>query len=133
MFCFFIWQLARFLTNNCQFGVFTVDTTCNLGAFYVTPITYSHLLREDVKSEMHSIPMGPLLVHQQKNFVSFNYFCSTVIGYDRHLRKIMAFGTDGDASLIESLSNAFPFAVQLRCIHFKRNMEEKLKSSYNNF
>ena len=82
---------------------------------------------------MHSIPMGLLLVHQQKNFVSFNYFCSTVIGYDRHLRKIMAFGTDGDASLIESLSNAFPFAVQLRCIHFKRNMEEKLKSSYNNF
>ena len=130
---FFNWQLedmARFLTNNCQFGVLTVDTTYNLGAFYVTPMTYSHLLLEDVKSGMHPILMGPLLVHQQKNFVSFNYFCSTVIGYDRRLRNIMAFGTDGDASLIESLSHAFPFAVQLRCtIHFKRNLEEKLKSS----
>ena len=101
---FFNWQLedmARFLTNNYQFGVLTVDTTYNLGAFYVTPMTYSHLLLEDVKSGMHPILMGPLLVHQQKNFVSFNYFCSTVIGYDRHLRNIMAFGTDGDASLIE--------------------------------
>ena len=74
--------------------------------------------------------MGPLIVHQQKNFVSFNYFSSTVIGYDRRLHNIMAFGTDGYASLIKSLSHAFPFAIQLRCtIHFKRNLEEKLKSS----
>ncbi len=42
----------------------------------------------------------------------------------------MAFGTDGNNSLVESLGHAFPFAIQLRCtIHFKRNLEEKLKSS----
>lgn len=37
------WQLddtVRFLTNNHHFGVLTVDTTYNLGDFYVTPIVY---------------------------------------------------------------------------------------------
>ena len=71
-----------------------------------------------------------VLVHQKTNFVSFNYFCNTLVGFDKRLKNVMAFGTDGDSALIDSLNHAFPYAVQLRCtIHFKRNLEEKLKSS----
>ena len=41
---FFDWQLRdmeRFLTDNRQFGVLTVDTTFNLGEFYMTILTHS--------------------------------------------------------------------------------------------
>jgi hypothetical protein len=41
------WQLddmVRFLTNNHSFGILTVDTTFNLGEFFVTPLAYPHLM-----------------------------------------------------------------------------------------
>ena len=41
----------------------------------------------------------------------------------------MAFGTDGDKALVEAFAHNFPYAIHLRCfIHFKRNVEEKLKT-----
>ena len=42
---------------------------------------------------------------------------------------MLAFGSDGDKALTEAFTHNFPYAVQLRCfIHFRRNIEEKLKS-----
>lgn len=41
----------------------------------------------------------------------------------------MAFGIDGDKGLVEAFTHSFPYSIQLRCfIHFRRNVEEKLKS-----
>ena len=48
---FYEWQvddLVRFCTHNCSFSALTVDTTFNLGDFFVTPMTYHHLKLEDV-------------------------------------------------------------------------------------
>ena len=48
---FFNWQLqdfVQFLTNDKVFGIFTANTTYNLGEFYVTPTTYKHLMLEDI-------------------------------------------------------------------------------------
>ena len=50
---FFDWQLCdmeHFLSNNRQFGVLTVDTTFNLGEFYVTVVTYPQLMLQDVRT-----------------------------------------------------------------------------------
>lgn len=58
------------------------------------------------------------------DFASFNYFSSTLIGFNKNLRNLRAFGTDGQESLIDSFGHSFPFAVQL--IHMKKNMAEKL-------
>ena len=80
--------MVKFLTNNSQFSVLTVDTTFNLGAFYVTPLTYEHLLLEDIQSAVHPVMIGPILVHQQTNFASFNYLCSSLIGFDCCLRQV---------------------------------------------
>ena len=126
------WQLqdlVRFAANNQKFCIMTVDTTYNLGQFYVTPITYHHLMLKNVKTGKHPIILGPILIHQKVDFAAFNYFASTLIGCKRELAKVMAFGTDGDKALIEAFVHNFPYAIQLRCfIHFKRNVEEKLKS-----
>lgn len=52
----FNWQLDDiecFLTNNHQFGILTVDTTYNPGDFYVTALTYPHLILQDVATKNH--------------------------------------------------------------------------------
>lgn len=128
---FYDWQindLKRFLTNSCQFSIFTIDTTYNLGDFYVTPTTYQHLLLEDSTSGKHPHFLGPILIHYKKNFSAFNYLACTLIEHCQNLRDIQAFGSDGDPALVEALSHNFPIAKQLRCfIHLKRNITEKLK------
>ena len=126
------WQLddmVRFLTSNHRFGVLTADTTYNLGEFYVTPLVYPHLMLEDTKTRKPPLLLGPMLIHQSVDFSAFNYFMSTLIGCRRELRHVMAYGTDGDKAIIEAMTHSFPYAIQLRCfIHFRRNVEEKLKN-----
>ena len=120
--------MERFLTNNNEFGILTVDTTYNLGEFYVTPLTYPHLMLQDIKSNKPPLMLGPILVHQSTAFSAYNYFASTLIGLRPKLRHILAFGSDGDKALIEAFTHNFPYAIQLQCfIHFRRNVEEKLK------
>jgi hypothetical protein len=63
------------------------------------------------------------------DFSSFNYFAGTLIGHRPQLRKLMAYGTDGDKALAEAFSHNFSLSVHLRCfLHFRKNIEEKLKS-----
>ena len=129
---FFDWQLRdmeRFLTNNHQFGVLSVDTTFNLGEFYVTVVTYPQLMLQDVSTGKHPAMFGPVLIHQQKDFPSFNYFAATLISHNKNLRNVLCFGTDGDKALVEAFAHNFPYALQLRCfIHFKKNVQEKMRS-----
>ena len=94
---FFDWQLqdlVRFHTYNRQFGILTADTTFNLGKWYVTPTSYHHLMLEDVKSHKQPVIIGPVLIHQHKDFSSFNYFASTLVSHDCRLRNLLAFGTE---------------------------------------
>ena len=70
---FFDWQLAdmeRFVANGQ--GILSVDPTYNLGEFYVTPTTFSHLMLEDVITKKHPSLLGPVLVHQRMDFATFN-------------------------------------------------------------
>ena len=121
-------ELVKFTTKQAEFSVFVADTTYNLGDFYVTPTTYQHLMLEDSTSHKHPSFLGPTLVHQRKNFSSFNYFSSTLIGANNKLQNVQAFGTDGDLALIEAFSHNFRDARQLRCfIHLKRNISDKLR------
>lgn len=126
---FFDWQVAdmeRFLVNGK--GILTVDSTYNLGDFYVTPTTFPHFMLEDVITRKHPTILGPVLVHQRMDFATFNYFGSSLIGFNKKLCHLSAFGTDGQESLIDAFGHSFPEAIQLRCfIHFKRNISEKLK------
>ena len=83
---------------------------------------------EEIKTKTHPVMMGPLLVYQKVDFPAFNYFASTLIGLQRDLKHVLAFGTDGDKAIVEALSHNFPFAIQLCCfLHFRKNVERKLK------
>ena len=127
----FDWHLQdmeRFLTQPEEFGILTIDTTYNLGQFYVTPTTYPHLMLEDISTRKHPVMLGPVLVHQRMDFATFNYFASTLVGLNKTLRNVRAFGTDGQESMIEAFGHSFPHAMHLSCFtHFKKNSIEKLK------
>ena len=108
-------------------GILTADTTYDLGVFYVTPTTYPHLMLEDISTRKHPSLLGPMLIHQGMDFSSFNYLVSTLIGFNKKLRYICAFGTAGQESMIEAFSHGFLFAAQSRCFfHMKKNITEKL-------
>ena len=140
---FYNWQakdLVRFCTHNHSFSILTIDTTYNLGEFYVTPITYHHLMLEDVRTGKHPIMAGPMLVHQCIKYSAFNYFASTLIGCNKSLHNVLAFGTDGDKNLTEAFGHNFPFAFQFWCfVHFKKMFKRSskvwvfLKKSQTNF
>lgn len=86
------------------------DTTYNLGDFYVTLLSYKHLMLEDIHTGKPPVLPGPVLVYQQMCFPylttllllslmlinSFKYFASSPIDADKSLRYVLAFRTDGD-------------------------------------
>ena len=87
--------------------------------------TSINLMLEDIRTGKPSLLPGPVVIHQQVKFSSFNYFGSSLIDADKSLRYVQAFGTDGDTNLSDALSH---FAKVLRCfIHFERNLCEKLR------
>ena len=121
-------DMVRFLTNPVEFAITGVDPTFNFGDFNITPIVYRNLLLEHRTKGYIPLMLGPILVHQQKKFCSYNYFASTLIGLKPSLRNILAFGTDGESELIKAFTTNFPNAIHLRCFrHFRANLSSKLK------
>ena len=64
-------DIAKFCTNPKQFFVFQVDPTFDLGPSSVTTTQYEHLLLVNRQSGKHPVMVGPLLVHQKNEKLSF--------------------------------------------------------------
>ena len=62
------------------FSILPINTTFNIGDFYVTPTTYRHLLLEDRKTGKAPLLLGPTLIHTRKKIDTFNYFAATLTG-----------------------------------------------------
>ena len=120
-------EMVHFCTDPTQFSVLCIDPTFCIGKFNVTPIVYQHPLLESRRYSVSPIIHGPILVHQKKEFSSYNYFLSSLIGLRPHLNAVQAFGSDGEESLVQALKSNFPWAQQLRCfLHMRRNLKSKL-------
>ena len=71
-------DLERFCTNNKNFSVLAVDTTFNIGDFYVTATAYRHQMLMTRKG-VEPVMFGPALLHQRKTFASFYKLPSGII------------------------------------------------------
>ena len=127
-------NLVRFCAYPMSPSVLTFDPTFSLGQFDVTVTTYKHPLlvfrnpREH--SSCHPNLIGPILIHQRKQFSNYHYFTSTLVGLRPSLRNLTAFGTDGEAALVQACVSQFPTAIHLRCwLHLKDNIKNKLECS----
>ena len=68
-------------------------------------------------------------MHYRKNFPSFLFFASSVIGLKKSLEAIRVFGTDGETALVEAFSHEFRFAIHLFCfIHMRNNIKGELQN-----
>ena len=121
-------DLERFCCSSENPSILTVDPTFNLGPFYVTPMTYQHMMIENLQGS-HPIQLGPILVHHTKTLRPFHYFASTLISCKPTLVNLRSFDTDGEPELGKAFHLAFPKAVHLRCTnHFWQNIKDKLRN-----
>ena len=121
--------LVNFCTDPANFAILCIDPTFCIGDFNVTPIVFQHPMLDCVRySSSSPVIHGPILVHQKKEFSSYHYFLSTLIGLKPELSLLQAFGSVGEESLVQALKANFPWAHQLRCfIHMCRNIKIKLQ------
>ena len=111
------------LNNHCVFGI---DPTFDLGRFNLTVTTYKHLQLVKPNGEPPTF-LGPLFLHYRKTFLCYNSFASSLLGLNKNLTNIRAFGTDGEYALIEAFKQQCPSAVHLLCFsHCKENIKRKL-------
>ena len=104
-------DVSRFCCDSFEYSVLTVDPTFSLGDFDVTPTTYRHLLLECNRSGKPPVMIGPTLIHYRKTFSTYLFYASSMIGLEKNLASLRAFGTDGekalsDAFLQQQLSNS---------------------------
>ena len=61
-----------------------IDTTLNIGSYYVTPTTYGHAMPKNIKSDSQLTLLGPTMFHSPRNDDSFRYFASSVQPLERN-------------------------------------------------
>ena len=122
-------ELVQFCTNQCSFSVFGIDPTFNIfdRNISLTVTTYRNLKLENVNTGKPPVFIGPLLMHQRKDWKTYSKFAHALTTAKPELEGILACGTDGEKALIEGFQRNLRFAVFLRCfLHFKDNIKREL-------
>ena len=121
-------DLERFCTNPDNFSILGIDTTFNIGQYYVTVTTYRNMLMLTEK-EVEPVMIGPILIHQKKSFDSYFKLTSSILQEKPSLKHLKVYGTDGDVSLSQACEVCFTAADHLLCdIHMYDNISKKLQS-----
>ena len=123
---------VQFCMNLSQPSVLTFEPTFSLGACDVTVSTYKHPLlvfcNPNEDTSRHRSLLGPILIHQQKQFANYHYFTPTLVGYCPEMHQLHVFGTDREKALVQACHSQFLRAIHLRCwLHFRDNLLNKLE------
>ena len=123
-------DVKRFCANTTEkFSVLSIDTTFNIGDFYVTPTTYRHLLLDDRRTENPPLLLGPTLIHTRKDSDTFSYFGATLTGLENGTRNIRFIGSDREDAVEKGMSPYLPVATWLACKrHVVEDCKRKLRS-----
>ena len=120
-------EIEQFCCSQGKTSVLGVDVTFNLGAFYVTMCTYQNL-KVINNSGIHPIMIGPTLIHSCKDRSNFLVPFQEIVKKKPSLASLKAYGTDGEQAIANAASEAFPFAVHLRCAnHLRDNITANLR------
>ena len=82
-------DIERFCIDPRQFCVLAVDTTFNLGNYYITMTTYRHL-QLLTKQKTHPVMIVPVLLHQQTLQISYIKLPSAMLELRPALRDMVA-------------------------------------------
>ena len=91
------------------------------------PSTYRNLKLVNPKTGKPPVFVGPLLMHQRKDWKTFSKFAHSLTMAKPELEGVLACGTDGEKALIDGFKRHMRFAIFLRCfLHFKDNIKREL-------
>ena len=122
-------DIARFCCREHVAYPLGLDTTFNLGEFYVTPTSYKNLLLYNVRDGKPPLFIGPTLVHMTRGYSAYCHLASKLKEEEPDIGDIRSLVTDGEGGLCKALKVFYPHAVKLRCTkHFKENVKDKLKA-----
>lgn len=121
-----LYDLGRFTVGGHAQQI-TIDSTFNLGNFYVTPITYKNLFLENDHST-NACFCGPLLIHYKKTQSTYSHLFRLLTVLVSDITNLAAYGTDGELELIKALELSFPDAEALRCfLHIDKISSKNVK------
>ena len=124
-------ELTQFCTNEDEFSVLGVDRTFNIfdRNISLTVTAFRNLKLVNPNTNKPPFFIGPLIMHQHKDWKTFSKFSHALISAKSQLEGILACGTDGETALVKGFQRNFRFAVFLRCfIHCKENIKRELSS-----
>lgn len=119
-------EMEKFCTNPEMFSIVGVDTTFNLGDYFVTLTTYRNLMFK-TKAGTEPVMIGPAIIHQRKLFESYHTLPSNMVKYHPPLKNLLVFGTDGEVNLYQAFQVTMEHSVHLLCdLHMFDNIKSKL-------
>ena len=119
-----LFDIERFCCNPTEFSILTTFT---LGDFDVTPTTYRNLLLQCKRTKKSPVMVGPMLIHYRKTFSTYLFFASCMISLNKNLRRLHAFGADGEAPLTDAFAHEFKKSIRLTCFnHVRRNIKDEM-------
>ena len=122
-------DISRFRSSHVSYHPLGIDTTFNLGEFYVTPTAYKGLILENTRDGNSPTFIGPILVYMSRTYSAYCHLASKILEVDSGIADLRGVVTDGEAGLIKAMKAFLPQTAQLRCSrHFRENCQDKLKS-----
>ena len=96
-------ELVQFCTDPKEFSIFCADLTFNIfeDNISLTVTTYKNLKSENKATNQPPVFIGPLLMHQHKDWKTYSRFANSLIAEKMELDALLACGTDGEKALID--------------------------------
>lgn len=121
-------DIARFGTDPSAHCLLAIDTTFNLGSFYVTPTSYRNLLLESTRTGKNPLFLGPTLIHMTRSYAAYSHLLAKLKEVEPNIDDVSATITDGEPGLAKALDTFLRHSIKLRCLgHFRQNVKEELK------
>ena len=103
-----------------------IDTTFNLGNFFVTPTTFRNTALRNRRTRKTPVFFGPTMIHYRNDTQAYGELLE-YLRRELQTSDGLVIGSDGAAALVNAVSTVFPDCIHLFCVrHVRSNIERQL-------
>lgn len=103
-----------------------IDTTYNIGNFFVTPTSFRNIALQDRRTKKSPIFLGSVMIHYRCDGGAYSELL-TLIKKELGDSVQITIGSDGDKGFVTAVKDVYPNAIHLYCTrHVKKNIERHL-------
>ena len=113
-----------------DFSFSGIDTTFNLGKFFVTTTTFQNRALQNRKTKRSVITLGPTMIHYREDSHSYQELLNFIrVELNQSVLKVL--GSAGAKAIVSAISSVFPNIIHLFCArHVRKNIERHLIKSH---